>query len=100
MEGSSTEKGADTAGGAGRIIQARMATAQETHGSVLGLLPGGTVASRGNTWEVTSATADDSGAGGNHGAGPRVRDRLAVWRENPVGKFSGVGGREGGREAS
>ena len=40
------------------------------------------------------------GAGDHHGAGKRERERVAVRRENPIGKSSGVRDREGGPEAS
>ena len=49
---------------------------------------------------VTSGATDDAGVGGRHGARPGVREKVAGRRENPSGKSSVVGVREGIREAS
>ena len=49
---------------------------------------------------VTSADADEAGAGGRHGSIPGVRERVSVQQENPAGDSSRLGGREGGYEAS
>ena len=53
---------------------------------------------RGATSDATSAAADKVGAGGRHGARPRVEDKVASRQENPAGKSSGVGGKGGSRE--
>ena len=49
---------------------------------------------------VPSTAADEAGAGDRNGERTGVRERVVIRRENPAGTSSGVGGREGGCEAS
>ena len=70
--------------------------AQIPEGIGTGELPGGAVACRGNTWDVTSEVADKAGAGGRHGAKQGKKKRVAGQWKTPSSKSSGVGSREGG----
>ena len=84
-------------GGAGRPLTV---TAGEHEGSGEGDYPGGPGGPVGATVDATSEYAAAEGAGGHHGVGIVERARVAGRQENPAGKSSGVGNREGGHEAS
>ena len=58
------------------------------------------MAGRGDTWDVTSEDAGGAGAGGRHGVKQGERERVDGCWENPAGKSSGVGSREGRPKAS
>ena len=60
----------------------------------------GTSAGRSKTKMAKSAAADNTGVGGRYGARSGVRERATCWQGKQAGESSGVGGEEGGCEAS
>ena len=68
--------------------------------SGVGGLSGDATEGRGNTGKATSAAADEAGAGSRQGQRPGLRGGVTIQQENPNGESSGVGGGEGGCEAS
>ena len=75
-EESATEEEAETTGGSRGFSKIWTAKARGTQGNGEGPLPGGTEDGRGDTWDVTSAAADEAGAEGRYGAIPGVRERV------------------------
>ena len=79
-KGSATEEEAETMRGVMEFGQALMAWESEESG--VEEVPGGAVASGGDTCELTSMDADAAGAGGHHGAGENGKGE-GCW---PAGK--------------
>ena len=79
-KGSATEEEAETMRGVMEFGQAL--TAWESEESGVEEVPGGAVASGGDTCELTSMDADAAGAGGHHGAGENGKGE-GCW---PAGK--------------
>ena len=95
-----SEGEADTTEGAGEVETMPTPTAEGPEGSGAEIGPVGAAASRGDTLDTTAVEADAEGEGGRHGEEKRERETVAGRRENPAGKSSGVGVREGTPEAS
>ena len=82
-------------GGVGDARRPMTSTAGELEGSGTEDAPGGAVAGGGATSDATFENAAAAGARGCHGEGRGEREGYAGRRENPTGKSSGVGNRQG-----
>ena len=85
--------------GGGGVSKKWTATILGTKESGAEELTGGTAAGGREIGKAISASEDEAGAGGRHGARSKVRDRVAGQQKNIAGNSSEVGGEEGGRAA-
>ena len=85
----------DTLGGSGEVSMPPTATVEASEEIGVEEGPGG-----GATLDATNTDADVTGAGGRHRAEKREMEWVAVQKENPASKSSGVGDREGVPETS